>query len=520
MDNATSTEALPVVLILAPFGRDGALASLALKGVASARVCTTADEIASGLAMSAASIIAEEALEPDSMRTLSATLRTQPSWSDFPFIVLTGHAQTSGENRRTLGALAALGNVTTLERPVHPWTLVGAVRSALRARERQYRTRELLIELEESLHQRDAFLAMLGHELRSPLGAISNAVELAARGRGTGAPDRQLTIIQRQVNVLSRLVNDLLDISRVTSGKVALQRERVDLVALLDRLVAQASIEAVERQLHLSLSTEREPAIVTGDAVRLEQIFTNLLSNAIKYTPPRGRIEVSLIREGASVTVRVTDSGVGIPPEALPRIFDLFAQADTSLDRAQGGMGIGLTLAQSLAQLHGGSVRAHSEGLGKGSEFSVTLPIEVERPARVSEEAGPALLDTVSRRVLLIEDNHDNRTTLRELLEFAGHQVSVASTGTEGVEMALDRRPEVALVDIGLPELDGYQVAERVRSALGHDIVLIALTGYGQPEDIRRALAAGFDAHLAKPLDLDALQALIIAPARVYEDFS
>ena len=513
MDSAASPEVLPVVLIVAPFGRDGALASLALRGVAQTRVCASADELARALAGSAAAIIAEEALERATVRELSATLRTQPSWSDFPLIVLTGQAQTAGENRRTLEALAELGNVTTLERPVHPWTLVGAVQSALRARRRQHRTRELLIELEDALHQRDAFLAMLGHELRNPLGAISNAVELAARARDAAAPpDRQLTIIQRQVKVLSRLVNDLLDVSRVTRGKVALQREPIDVVALLDRIVAQASIEARERQLHLSLSTEHDPAVVIGDAVRLEQIFNNLLSNAIKYTPPRGRIEVVLSREERAVTVRVSDSGVGIPPESLPRIFDLFAQAETSLDRAQGGMGIGLTLVQSLAQLHGGSVRAHSDGVGKGSDFTVTLPLAPGVRASDAETRPAAKLDAASRRVLVIEDNYDNRATLRELLEFAGHEVSIASTGAEGVAMALELRPDVALVDIGLPELDGYQVAQRVRSGLGPDVVLVALTGYGQPEDVRRAKAAGFDAHLPKPLDIDALQALIVRP--------
>ena len=513
MGSATSDESQRVVLVLAPLGRDAALVSAALRDVAATRMCTTAEEISRALGKSDAAVITEEALDAEAVRVLSDTLRTQPSWSDFPFVVLTGRASTAGENRRTLAAMAELGNVTTLERPLHPLTLVGTVRSALRARDRQYRTRELLTQLEEALHQRDAFLAMLGHELRNPLGAIGNAVELAIRARDpNAAPDRQLTIIQRQVKVLSRLVNDLLDVSRVTSGKVVLQREAVDLVALLDRLVTQASVEARERQLHLSLSTEHEPAVVTGDAVRLEQIFNNLLSNSIKYTPPRGRIEVDLTRDDGSVTVRVTDSGVGIPPEALPRIFDLFAQAETSLDRAQGGMGIGLTLVQSLAQLHGGSVEAHSEGVGRGSQFSVTLPLAADRRPRPSERRPETRVDVTGRRVLLVEDNHDNRTTLRELLEFAGHEVTLAATGQDGVALALKLRPEVALIDIGLPGLDGYQVAQRIRSALGESIMMIALTGYGQPDDIRRARAAGFDAHLAKPLDLDALQAMILRP--------
>ena len=510
MDSANDTRAERVVLILARFGRDAALASAALRGVATPRVCTTAVEVSKQLASSAAALIAEEALDREGVRVLSAALRRQATWSDFPFIVLTSHAPTAGENRRTMTALGDLGNVTTLERPVHPLTLLSAVRAALRARERQYRSRELVIQLEDALHQRDAFLAMLGHELRNPLGAISNAVQLAARNRDPSAPpDRALTIIQRQVQVLSRLVNDLLDVSRITTGKVALRRESVDLAALLERLVAQSGVEARERQLHLSLSTENEPVIVSGDPVRLEQIFNNLLSNALKYTPARGRIEVSIRRGRDTVTVRVLDSGVGIPAEALPRIFDLFAQAETSLDRAQGGMGIGLTLVRSLAQLHGGSASARSEGVGKGSEFSVTLPISMPNEDAALRKPAKDDAEATGRHVLVVEDNHDNRATLRELLEFAGHRVSVAETGVEGVALALERRPDVALVDIGLPELDGYQVARRVREALGRDIVLVALTGYGQPEDVRRAKAAGFDAHLAKPLDIDALQALV-----------
>jgi signal transduction histidine kinase len=513
MTAASSSDARPLVLILAPFGRDAALASLAIRDLATPRICASADEVARALPTSAAALVAEEALDREGVRALGQALRAQATWSDFPFIVLTGHAPTAGENRRTMAVLAELGNVTTLERPVHPLTLQSAVRAALRARERQYRSRELVIELEEALHQRDAFLAMLGHELRNPLGAISNAVQLTVRSRGSGPPaDRALTIIQRQVQVLSRLVNDLLDVSRVTSGKVALQREPVDLVALLDRLVAQASIEARERQLHLSLSSEQEPVIVAGDPVRLEQIFNNLLSNAMKYTPARGRIEVALRRERHSVTVSVLDSGVGVPPEALPRIFDLFTQAETSLDRAQGGMGIGLTLVRSLTQLHGGSVSARSDGVGKGSEFSVTLPVTSPVIAPAEGRSTALEEDGSGRHVLVVEDNHDNRATLRELLEFAGHRVSVAQNGAEGVAIALERKPDVALVDIGLPELDGYQVAQRVRAALGQDIMLIALTGYGQPEDVRRAKIAGFDAHLAKPLDLDALQSLVTRP--------
>lgn len=455
--------------------------------------------------------MAAEALDRDGLGLLRKAIADQPSWSDVPFFIFTSTRTTITENRKVLDALASLhGNVTTLERPIHALTLVNAVQAGLRARSRQHATRTLLAELELAVRQRDAFLAMLGHELRNPLGAIGNAVALATRSAGQGADagiGRQLRIIERQVQVLTRLVNDLLDVSRVTSGKVVLQRQPVDLVALLERLVAQLQGTARDQRLHLSLSADAEPLRVFGDPVRLEQIFTNLLGNALKYTPARGRIEVSIQREGGEAAVRVVDSGVGIAPEVLPHVFELFAQAGTTIDRSQGGMGVGLTLVRSLVQLHGGSASAESDGPGLGSAFTVTLPLTEIEEAAGTAGAPP---DTAGgRHVLLIEDNADNRASLRELLEFCGHRVDTASNGREGVELALALRPEIALVDIGLPELDGYGVAARVRAELGPAIRLIALTGYGQPEDVQRAFAAGFDEHIAKPVEFDQLQTLL-----------
>jgi signal transduction histidine kinase/CheY-like chemotaxis protein len=454
-------------------------------------------------------IVTEEALNAESLRLLAATLGTQPSWSDLPFIVFTAAHQSPVGYRRSVEALEQLGNVTEIERPVHPLTLRSAVRAALRARRRQYETRELVRDLELALHQRDAFLAILGHELRNPLGAIGNAVELALRSPDGAAPEKELVLIQRQVKILSRLVNDLLDVSRVTSGKVSLVKEPVDLVALLERLVLLSRERARNEQIELSLSADRGPITLMGDAVRLEQVFNNLLNNALKYTPARGRIAVQARRRDGQAVVTVRDSGVGIPSAALPLIFDLFAQADTSLDRAQGGMGIGLTLVRSLVELHGGSVQAASAGPGQGSEFTVSLPIATTVPDR-AETPVPARESTPpERRVLVVEDNTDNRLSLQALLEDLGHHVQGASTGTEGIELALANTPDIALIDIGLPELDGYQVARRIRTALGRRIRLVALTGYGQPEDVRRALDAGFDAHLVKPIDFATLERLL-----------
>ena len=498
------------VLICAPAGRDAALTAAALRGTASTRIFPDIPALCAELPASGAAIIAIEAIDRTALRCLREAIGTQPAWSDLPIIVFTTTRATASENRRMLELLASLeGNVTALERPIHALTMVNAVRAALRARRRQYATRELLAELENAVRQRDAFLAMLGHELRNPLGAIGNAVTLVTRsGHGDPSLDRQLQLIERQVRVLTRLVNDLLDVSRVTSGKVALQREQVDLVALLEHLVGQLRSTARDHQLHLSLTSDPGPLPVLGDPVRLEQVFTNIIGNALKYTPPRGRIEVLVQRQANDVVVRVADSGVGIPAEALPRIFDLFAQADTTIDRAQGGMGIGLTLVQSLVQLHGGTARAASEGPGKGSEFTITLPLSRAATPAPSADAPPPPADA-GRHVLLVEDNADNRASLRELLEFCGHRVDTAVNGREGVERGLALLPEVALVDIGLPELDGYGVARRLREELGPGIRLVALTGYGQAEDIERAMEAGFDAHIAKPVDFDTLQAIV-----------
>ncbi|MGE5414956.1 MAG: ATP-binding protein, partial [Syntrophomonadaceae bacterium] len=262
----------------------------------------------------------------------------------------------------------------------------------------------------------------------------------------------------------------------------------------------------------LSLSSN-EDVWVEGDAVRLEQIVNNLLTNALKYTPPGGRVEVRVGREGAEAVIRVADTGVGMGPEILPRVFELFAQADEALDRAHGGLGIGLTLVRSLVELHGGTVRAQSPGRGEGSTFVVRLPgaAAAGHAATDEELEGPGV---EPRRILLIEDNADVRESLRELLSEAGHRVATASDGLAGIELAVSLRPDVALVDIGLPGLDGYGVARRLRQSLGDDVLLVALTGYGLPEDRRRALEGGFDAHVTKPVTLRAILRLL-AESRV-----
>jgi signal transduction histidine kinase/CheY-like chemotaxis protein len=501
------------VLLLAPTGRDATLAARTLEraGVVT-RSCLDMEAFVVELERGAAAgLLTEESLSPAARGQLTSLLERQPLWSDLP-VILCARLPDSAAGRGRLAALAAgFGNCTLVDRPLHPEALVGAVRSALRARHRQYQSRELQRRLENAVRQREQFLATLSHELRNPLSAIRNAVQvLAPRVRPGAGTERPLAIIDRQSGHLGRLVDDLLDVARVTTGKVVLQRRALDLRAILENVRQQLAPAFEQQGLTLTYALGERAACVDGDPVRLEQIFSNLLTNALKYTPPGGQVGLALHLGAETVRVRVTDSGVGIAAESLPTIFDLFSQADRSLDRAQGGMGIGLTLVRSLTELHGGTVNATSDGLGRGSELTVLLPL-VEEPKPVER---PRVVTPAPRRhVLIVEDSPDNREMLQALLEYDGHRVEVASDGIEAVATATRSHPEVALIDIGLPGIDGYEVARRMRARLGMEIVLVALTGYGRPEDRQRSADAGFDRHLTKPPDLAELNAVLAGAA-------
>jgi signal transduction histidine kinase/ActR/RegA family two-component response regulator len=363
---------------------------------------------------------------------------------------------------------------------------------------------------ENANRAKDEFLAMLGHELRNPLGAISNASsilqapnlppESAARARG---------VISRQVGHLTRLMDDLLDVGRALMGKIQLRRQPCDLAASVGQSVA--TLRSAGRFRDHRLVEEYHPVWVDCDPIRMDQIVSNLLVNAVKYTPAAGTIRVSVAPEGNYAVVRVADNGIGIVPELASRVFDLFVQGERALDRSQGGLGIGLTLVRRLAEMHGGGVSVHSEGPGRGAEFTVRLPA-IQAPesaaAPVAREAsGP------SRHILVVEDNVDACDTLRALLEIHGHRVDTANEGATGLALALATQPEVVLLDVGLPGMDGYEVARRIRASQGiRRPLLIAITGYGAPEDRQRALEAGFDAHTTKPVEYS--DARIIARQR------
>ena len=363
--------------------------------------------------------------------------------------------------------------------------------------------------LREGERAKDEFLAMLGHELRNPLATIVNALAVMKKGVEPEELQRFTQIIGRQTAHLGRIVDDLLDVARVTSGKIDLRREAVDLHALA-RASVESLAEAGRTRAH-RVTVGGDSVAVFGDPARLEQIISNLVDNALKYTPSGGVVTVTTAREDGCAVLRVKDTGEGIPPELLACIFDLFVQQPQALDRSRGGLGLGLTLVKRLAELHDGSVAAASEGPGRGSEFTVRFPV-VESPPSPERVNARRPRPALRRRILIVEDNADARESLQMLLQLAGHEVQTAADGPSGLHKIEAFRPDVALIDLGLPGIDGYDLVRRVRGLPQTQATrFIAVTGYGQVEDRLRALNAGFDVHLTKPVDPERLERLLAA---------
>jgi signal transduction histidine kinase/ActR/RegA family two-component response regulator len=357
----------------------------------------------------------------------------------------------------------------------------------------------------EEARRKDEFLATLAHELRNPLAPIRMAVEIVRRRRPTSG--QALDIIDRQVDQLTRLVDDLLDVSRITRGKVELRKEWVDLRSVVTRALegVQPALDASGHRPQLELPTV--PLHVHGDPARLSQALGNLLHNATKHTAPGGQIALSVSQVGAEVAISVRDDGAGIPPEMMPRIFELFTQADTSLERSHGGLGLGLTIAQQIVEMHGGSIVATSEGVGRGSEFTIRLPYEATRVQPTpSRESRTDVAEYGGRRVLVVDDNHDAADSLAAVLELTGNEVRTAYGGREALRTSRSFRPEIVFLDIGMPEMNGLDVARRLRQQEEtRNAHIIAMTGWGQDADRRRAKAAGFDDHLVKPVAPEAV---------------
>jgi signal transduction histidine kinase/ActR/RegA family two-component response regulator len=428
---------------------------------------------------------------------------------------------------RTLGALAAIQGESGRELGPDDCSLIGelAQRAALALdNSRLYAEAEAALEQARTASRaKDEFLAMLGHELRNPLAPIVNTLQLMTlRNDRTHVEERR--IIERQVTHLSRLVDDLLDVSRITKGKVELKRERVALQTVVASALEQTKPALEERAHPVELSEPVKPLYVDGDAVRLAQIFCNLLTNAAKFTPREGRIALSLAGRDGMAEVVVEDSGKGLEPEILPRVFDLFVQGEQPPGMHKGGLGLGLAIVRNLAQMHGGSVDAQSDGPGRGARFTVRLPIadalpEPSEPAQPTPALDRSAVARGSGRILLVDDNHDAATTLADLLRATGYDVRTATEGRGAIAAMADFTPDLAILDIGLPDMDGYALARKlIDRARSSDLRLVALTGYGGEADRSRALASDFDEHFVKPVAFDrllsAVQSLLASGTR------
>lgn len=507
------------VLLLLPTLRDAELTtSMLRKAEVVTHRCSDLVELTDELTLGAgAAIIAEEAVAREESQRLKQWLDDQPPWSDLPIIML---ARYGADSTLVSDSVIWFGNVTLLERPTRVALLVSTVRSALRGRERQYQIRDFLLEkerVEESLREsdrrKDEFLAILSHELRNPLAPIRNSLNILSLDEHRDLAAAQVCeVIERQVNHMVRLVDDLLDVSRVTRNKIELKKEPLDVAAFV-RSAVEASrplIDAAKHQFAISLPVE--PLTIDGDFVRLTQVVANLLNNAAKYTPSGGQIWLTVRPEQGEVVISIRDSGAGISAEHLPHVFELFMQVDHHAGRTQGGLGIGLTLVKSLVELHGGRIRAASDGPQRGSEFEIRLPLSEKASPKPEEgDARPrALLAT--KRILVVDDNKDAAKSMGLLLKLLGATVTVVNSGPDALDAIAANRPSVVLLDIGMPGMDGFEVARRVRQQdPEREITLIALTGWGQESDRQRTLEAGFDHHLIKPAEINALQTLLLS---------
>ncbi|HEY2774882.1 MAG TPA: ATP-binding protein [Candidatus Binatia bacterium] len=506
------------MLALAPTEKDAALTARILGDagieancfLAIRELCAELDDGAGAL------LLPEEVLAGEEQYRLAQWMARQPPWSDLPVLVLARHGADSEAIARAMGLL---GNVTVLERPTRVAALVSAARSALRARRRQYEIRRHLAERErneEALRtndrRKDEFLAILAHELRNPLAPIRNSLFILHNlEEGGSSPEiaKLAAMMERQVNHMVRLVDDLLEISRITRDKIDLRKERVELEEVV-RAALEASRPQIDTAGHrVEMDLPVEGIFLDADPVRLAQVLANLLNNAAKYTDSGGQIWLRVRRAGPVVEIAVRDNGTGIAREMLPRVFDLFTQVAQSPTRAQGGLGIGLTLVKRLVEMHGGSVDASSEGIGRGSEFTVRLPVAAAGAAAGCDDVDAVSIhDLAGRRVMVVDDNVDAADSLGALLDCLGVETRVVYDGAAAIEALSDFQPAVVLLDIGMPGMDGHEVARRIRQQ-PLAVTLIAMTGWGQDEDRRRSREAGFDYHLVKPADVHALGTLL-----------
>lgn len=508
------------VLIFAPIGRDAELTRDLLEH-ASIRcaICRSLGRLTETLEADGAGalLLTEEALDEPELSELVATLDQQPPWSDVPVLVFAG-GRGAEVTSRAIRSIDTVRNVTLLDRPIRVAAVLSTVRAALRSRARQYEVRDLLVALhrartdaESANRLKDEFLATLSHELRTPLNAILGWTSMLARGQiePTRFP-RIFEALDRNAQTQAQLIADVLDVSRIITGKLTLQPMRVDLSDITARAADAVRPAAAAKNVTV---TAREPSgcFVFGDPDRLQQVFWNLLSNAVKFTPPEGSIDVDVTCGGTSITVAVTDTGVGIPREFLPFLFDRFRQADQSTTRVHGGLGLGLSIVKHLTELHGGTVSAASEGDGRGARFEVRLPAvaapRLATPASERSDEVGVRLDGLS--ILVVDDDESTRDVVTAALEAARAQVHVAASAAEARQRLAEHTPAAIIADLGMPGEDGFSFIRGVRQSNSRDIPAIALSAYADGASRDAALAAGFTTFLAKPARPHALVELV-----------
>jgi len=508
------SEGLDERALIWALGRDGALTcdflanagfqALAVRG--GNEICREVERGAGVL------ILASEVMSDPDSDLLRELLRRQPAWSDIPVVVVAGRGGSGSTLNQIVGDF---NGVSVLHRPLSLDTLISTIGAALRARRRQYQVRDLLRQRDETDRRREEFLAMLAHELRNPLSPIRTGLQVLRVTESQEVATRVRSMIERQIGNLSRLIDDLLDVSRITRGKISLKKQAVDVFETLNVVVEGHARAAAEKGLHLEFARDshRLPLWVNADPIRLEQMIDNVVSNAIKYTPEKGTIRVRAGREGENAVVRIQDTGIGIPTDMLKAVFELFAQTDRALDRSQGGLGIGLTIVKTLTELHQGSVEAFSAGEGRGTEIVLRLPA-LSSGDKVSDarHPKPPHRRSTGRKVLVIEDNREAADILATYLRSHGHTVYVAYDGGAGLEAARREHPEAVVCDIGLPVMDGYTLAQALRDEPSlANCLLVAVTGYGESRDKERGHQAGFAHYLVKPADPNEIARLLEA---------
>ncbi|MFP4063293.1 MAG: ATP-binding protein [Halochromatium sp.] len=507
------------ILILAPTPSDASLCERFLREAQlQSEICADTAALCAALEQPAgALVVAGEALRGDVGACIREQFSRQETWSSLPLIVLT--RRLAKASLEALDDYDIYGHVRLIERPVNRTVFVNGVKMALRERRQQYRIRDLLDERAEHVAQRDEFLATLGHELRNPLAAIMTCGEVLESLQLEAPPaSRCLSVIATQAMQIKRLLDDLSDVSRIARRKLSLQCEPLELATALQDVVVQAQSTLEARNQRLELDLGDDSMALLADATRLRQIFANLLVNASRYSPDASLIRLSARARDGLAEVCIRDQGVGMSAETQARIFEPFFQAPQGEGEAQtsrSGLGVGLTLARSLVELHAGTIHAESDGLGKGSQFRVVLPLQTAPRTEASQpppgqRARARRHPSSSQRILLIEDNLDFGSGLKRLLEQRGHEVVLAHDGPGGLSAAESHRPDVVVLDIGLPGLDGYEVAARLRRLVGcDDLRVIAVTGFGRDVDRHRSHRAGIDRHLVKPVAMPELEAAI-----------